>query len=55
MGPLGDDAALGKLSKKAPFSWPKSSEAINDGGIAAQFTAINARDARLERLWSARD
>src|SRR5215472_10035130 len=38
----------------APFSWPKSSEAISDGGIAAQFTAMNARSERLERLWIAR-
>src|SRR5580704_10392164 len=39
---------------KAPFSWPKSSEAISEGGIAAQFTPMNARSARLDRLWIAR-
>ncbi len=39
---------------KAPFSWPNSSEAINEGGIAAQFTPMNARSRRLELLWMAR-
>ena len=39
---------------KAPFSCPNSSEAINVGGMAAQFTLTNARDARCERLWIAR-
>ena len=26
---------------KAPFSWPKSSEAISEGGMAAQLTLTN--------------
>jgi hypothetical protein len=33
---------------KAPFSWPKSSEAINEAGMAAQLTRMNARPDRLE-------
>jgi hypothetical protein len=37
-----------------PFSWPNSSEAISDCGIAAQFTRMKARPARFERLWMAR-
>ncbi len=39
---------------KAPFSWPKSSDAIKEGGMAAQFTPMNARSARFDRLWIAR-
>ena len=39
---------------KAPFSCPKSSEAIKARGIAAQLTAMNARAERLERRWMAR-
>ena len=36
---------------KAPFSCPNSSEAISDGGIAAQFTRIRTRATRAcERL-----
>ena len=38
----------------APFSWPKSSEAIRDCGIAAQLTLTNAREDRRDRLWIAR-
>ncbi len=38
----------------APFSWPKSSEAISDTGRAAQLTATRARRARRERRWMAR-
>src|SRR6266436_9518976 len=38
----------------APFSWPNSSEAMSDDGIAAQFTATKARAERGERLWMAR-
>src|SRR6266850_1301706 len=38
----------------APFSCPNSSEASNEGGIAAQLTRMNARLPRLERLWIAR-
>src|SRR2546426_9252306 len=39
---------------KAPFSWPNSSDAINAGGIAAQFTRTNARPERRDSLWMAR-
>jgi len=35
---------------KAPFSWPKSSEAISEAGIAEQFTVMNAWPERRERL-----
>ena len=42
-----------KAPVKAPFSWPKSSDAIRADGIAAQFTRMNAREARLDRLWIA--
>jgi hypothetical protein len=38
----------------APFSRPKSSEAIKGCGIAAQLTRINGRFARRERLCMAR-
>jgi len=38
----------------APFSWPNSSEAISDAGIAAQLTRMKARLARFDRLWMAR-
>jgi len=34
----------------APFSCPNSSEAMSDGGMAAQFTRMNARVERRERL-----
>src|SRR5262252_7072162 len=39
---------------KAPFSWPKSSEAISDSGIAAQLTQMNGRFARLDLRHRAR-
>jgi len=39
---------------KAPFSWPNSSDAMSEVGIAAQFTRMKARLARRERLWIAR-
>jgi hypothetical protein len=35
---------------KAPFSWPKSSDVISDGEIAAQLTRMNARAERFDRL-----
>jgi len=38
----------------APFSWPKSSEATSEEGIAAQLTLTNAREDRFDRLWIAR-
>jgi hypothetical protein len=38
---------------KAPFSWPKSSDAISEGGIAAQLTRTNGRFERRDRLWMA--
>jgi hypothetical protein len=37
-----------KRKPERGFGRPKSSEAINDGGIAAQFTPINARSARFK-------
>ncbi len=39
---------------KAPFSCPKSSDAISEGEIAAQLTRMNARAERFDRLWIAR-
>ena len=39
---------------KAPFSWPNSSEAISDGGMAPQLTDTNGREARGDRRWIAR-
>jgi len=39
---------------KAPFSCPNNSDAISDGGIAAQLTRMKARFARFDRLWIAR-
>src|SRR5216683_1436191 len=39
---------------KAPFSCPKSSDAISEGEIAAQLTRMNARADRFDRLWIAR-
>jgi len=50
-----DGSAVGQLeatlaslqgSGERPFSWPNSSEAMNDDGIAAQFTATKARAER---------
>jgi len=38
----------------APFSWPNSSDAISEGGMAAQLTRMKARLARFDRLWIAR-
>ena len=38
---------------KAPFSCPKSSDATSADGIAAQFTRMNAREDRGDRLWIA--
>jgi len=38
----------------APFSWPKSSEAMRDSGIAAQLTRMNALLALGDRLCMAR-
>jgi hypothetical protein len=35
---------------ESPFSCPKSSEAINEEGIAAQFTLTNALLDRGDRL-----
>ena len=58
-----DGSAVGQLeatlaslqgSGERPFSWPNSSEAMNDDGIAAQFTATKARAERGDRLWIAR-
>jgi hypothetical protein len=39
---------------KAPRSWPKSSEAINVPGSAAQLTVISGPVARGDCLWIAR-
>src|SRR5207253_6084693 len=36
------------------FSCPNNSDAISDGGIAAQLTRMKARFARFDRLWIAR-
>jgi hypothetical protein len=33
---------------KAPLSWPNNSEAISEGGMAAQFTRIKGRVARFD-------
>jgi len=41
------DPALHRAGED-PFSWPNSSDAMSVGGMAAQFTRMNAR---LER-WS---
>jgi hypothetical protein len=38
----------------APFSWPKSSDAMSSRGIAAQLTLTKAPDARADRRWIAR-
>jgi hypothetical protein len=41
-------------ASEGPFSWPKSSEAISDSGIAAQLTRMNGRFARLDLRYRAR-
>jgi len=41
-------------SGEDPFSWPNSSDAMSVGGMAAQFTRMNARLERLEFRWIAR-
>jgi hypothetical protein len=38
----------------APFSWPKSSDAISSRGTAAQFALTKGRAPRGDRRWIAR-
>jgi hypothetical protein len=39
---------------KAPFSYPNSSDSINDSGIAGQVTFTSERFDRFERAWRSR-